>query len=94
MKITLEKIHYTKNILMHSLMYIQLTQQIQLRSSCLLGLQNPYLGPAIITRGFIFFAYRKLKLNYVKVFITFNPLILFLYLPHFNFELHQTYHRH
>ena len=43
-----------------------------------LALQNPYLGPAIITRVFIFFifiAYRKLKLNYAKAFLTFDPLI-------------------
>ena len=30
---------------------------IPLSSSCILALQNPYLGPAIITRGFIFFIF-------------------------------------
>ena len=28
---------------------------IPLRNSCVLALQNPYLGPAIITWGFLFF---------------------------------------
>ena len=42
------------------------------------------VGPAIITRGFIFFifiAYRKLKLNYAMVFLTFDPLISFFISP-------------
>ena len=57
---------------------------IPLRSSCALALQNPYLGPAIITRVFIFFifiAYCKLKLNYTKAFLTFDPLISFFISP-------------
>ena len=57
---------------------------IPLHSSCVLALQNQYLGPAIITRGFIFFifiAYRKLKLNYAKAFLTFDPLISFFISP-------------
>ena len=36
---------------------------IPIRSSYVLALQNPYLGPAIITRGFIFFIFRMLRIE-------------------------------
>ena len=88
-KTTLEKVHFTK-ILLRILYCIYDSPSkfgvIPLRSSCVLALQNPYLGPAMITWGFIFFiffAHRKLKLNYAKAFITFDPLISFFISPTF-----------
>ena len=47
-------------------------------------LQNPNLGPAIITQGCIFFfLHPRIEIKYTKVFITFDPLILFFISPTF-----------
>ena len=59
MKTTLEKVHYAKSTLIHSLLYTSDSPNkfycFPLRSSCILALQNLNLSPTIITRGFIFF---------------------------------------